>query len=154
DNSRWVRRALELLLRFASPDVAEVRRVVRNADLGRIILKGANKHMQSRELYLRFLALSAADDPEWSLAELGQFLSDAIKRQSERSCLDVLDTAVSVSGFAPRLVRELEGFAGLERRNIASRITSEEVARKMGDLYRRCWQSESISIENAIGETA
>jgi tetratricopeptide (TPR) repeat protein len=154
DNSRWVRRALELLLRFASPDVAQVRRVVRDADLGRLILKGANKHMQSRELYLRFLALSAADDPEWSRAQLGQFLSDAIKRQSERSCLDVLDTAVSVIGFAPRLVRELEELAGLERRNIASRITSEDVARKMGDLYRPCWQGEGISIENAIDETA
>jgi hypothetical protein len=152
DNSRWVRRALELLLRFASPDVGEVRRIVRDSQLGRMLLKGASKHTQSRELYLRFLSIAAADDPEWSLGELGRFLSDAIKRQSERSCLDVLDAAAGTIAVAPRLVRQLEGFAGLDRANIASRITSEHVARKMGDLYRSCWQDEGVGIEDAISE--
>jgi len=154
ESSRWVRRALELLLRFASPDLAEVRRVARDAQLGRIILKGADRHMQSRELYLRFLALSATEDLDWSLAELGRFLSDALKRQSDRSCRDVLETTAGLLVSAPRLVRQLETLAGLDRPNIAKRITSENAAQKMGDLYFACWQSEGTTIEQAIDETA
>jgi hypothetical protein len=153
ESSRWVRRALELLLRFASPDLPQVRQVARDAQLGRIILKGADRHMQSRELYLRFLALSATDDLDWSLAEFGRFLSDALKRQSDRSCLDVLETAAGLLVSAPRLVRQLETLAGLDRPNIAKRITSESVAQKMGNLYFACWQSEGTTIEQAIDET-
>src|SRR4029077_4949904 len=153
DNSRWLRRALELLVRFASPDLTAALRIVRDADVGRTILKGVEKHTQSRDLYFRFIGLSAAEDPDWSLAELGRFLSDAIKRRSERSCLDALDIAASIIAVEPRLVRRLEALAGLERPNVASRITSEDVARRMGDLYRSCWQSEGIGIDDAIEET-
>jgi hypothetical protein len=154
ENSRWVRRSLELLLRFASPDLAEVRRVILDADIGRRILKDASKHTQSRELYLRFLALNFSDDREWSLAELARFFSDAIKRQSEKSCLDVIETAASVVALEPRLVRGLEAAAGLDRPHIASRITSEDVARRMGELYSACWRSEEVDIEEAIREVA
>src|SRR4029077_2661371 len=153
DNSRWLRRALELLVRFASPDLTAALRIVRDADVGRTILKGVEKHTQSRDLYFRFIGLSAAEDPDWSLAELGRFLSDAIKRRSERSCLAALDIAASIIAVEPRLVRRLEALAGLERPNVASRITSEDVARRMGDLYRSCWQSEGIGIDDAIEET-
>jgi len=152
ESSRWLRRAMELLLRFASPDVADVRRIIRGAELGSILLEGSDKYMHSRELYLLFLERSARSDPHWSLAELGRFLADALKRKSERSCLDVLEAAGSITAFAPGLARNLEAFARLDHPNIAERITSEDVARKMGDLYRACWQSEGIGIEAAIAE--
>ncbi|MGE0851991.1 MAG: NACHT domain-containing NTPase [Hyphomicrobiaceae bacterium] len=153
DNTRWVRRALELLLRFASPDLAEVRGSIQKAEVGRLILKGANKHTQSREFYLRFLALGGQDDPQWSLREVGRFLADGLKRKSETSCLDVLEAAAALVALHPRLVRQLEKLAGLDRANIASRVTSEDVARKMGDLYLACWRVEGVNVEQAIAET-
>jgi hypothetical protein len=152
ESSRWLRRAMELLLRFATPDAVDVGRIVREAELGSIVLKGASKYMHSRELYLRFLVHSARGDPDWVLAELGRFLADAIKRGAEGSCLDVLEAAVSINGLVPGVVRALEAIARLDQLNTTERITSEEVARKLGDLYRACWQSEGISIEEAIAE--
>jgi hypothetical protein len=75
ESSRWLRRAMDLLLRFASPDLPDVGRTIREVDLGSILLKGADKYMHSRELYLHFLTLDAASDPEWSLLNLGDFFS-------------------------------------------------------------------------------
>ena len=154
EDERRMRRALELLLRFASPDLAAARRIVREAQVGKIILDARDKHFQSRELYLRFLTLSGADDPEWSLAELARLLSDGLKRGAEQSCLDAIEAAAALVIHVPRLARRLEELSGLERPNIASRMTSEVVARKMGDLYWACWRDEAIGIEQAIAETA
>ena len=149
-NTRWICRALELLLRFASPDLAEVRKAVRGATLGDVILEKLERHTQSRELYLRFLAKNFADDPEWTLDELAKILADAIWRRSEEGSLDVLHIAVTSFKHNPGLVYAFEARAGLDRPDIQELLTSESVARTMGDLYRVCWQSEAVTIEDAI----
>jgi hypothetical protein len=151
---RPMRRALELLWRFVSPELAVTRRIVRQAQLSRIILDEPEKHAQSRELYLRFLARGGSDDADWSLSELARFLADGLKRRSDQACLEALEAAAALAVHIPGLARRLEERSGLQRPNMASRITSEEVARKMGDLYRVCWKDEALEIEQAIAETA
>jgi len=66
----------------------------------------------------------------------------------------VLETATILVAHDPELVRRLEKLSGLDRPNIASRVTSADVARRMGDLYFACWKREGVSIESAIAETA
>lgn len=67
---------------------------------------------------------------------------------------NVIETAASVVAFEPRLVRQLGALAGLGRPDVASRITFEDVARRMGELYSACWRSEGVDVEDAIDEVA
>jgi hypothetical protein len=101
ENTRWIFRAMDLLLRFASPDLGPVRDAIRSAAFGDIILAGLEKHTQSRQLYLRFLAQNFASDSEWTLAELARHFGNAVQRRSDDASLELLE--IVAASFAMTL---------------------------------------------------
>lgn len=149
-NTRWIFRAMDLLLRFASPHLQAVRAAIRGAALGDIILDGLEKQTQSRQLYLRFLAQNFASDRDWTLGELARHFANAVERRSDEGSLELLEIAAASFQHDPLLVYGFEARAGLNQDHIQSQLTSEAVAQRMGDLYHAAWKCERIATEKAI----
>jgi hypothetical protein len=154
ENTRWIFRAMDLLLRYASPDLDAVRNAIRSAAFGDIILAGLEKHTQSRQLYLRFLAQNFASNAEWTLAELARHFGNAVQRRSDDASLELLEIVAASFQDDPRLVYSFEAQAGLDREEIASLLTSEKVAQTIGNLYCAAWKLDGVTTEQALAEIA
>lgn len=151
-NSRWLRRAFELLLRFSLPDVSEVATAVKSSGVGNTILGGSDKFPQARGLYLRFLKQYFAHDPNWVVSELGLLLSDAVERRAGDTALEVLEGLQQFCpihrGLAAALERQMRLRLELdERLRISARVALE-----FGRLFFAEWKLSGTSAQDIFDE--
>jgi len=81
-NSRWTRSALELLLRFATPDLDMVAGLVRGKGLTQFFIDNAT-FPQARDLFIEFLGRYFERDPEWVLDQCALLFIDAVRRRAD-----------------------------------------------------------------------
>jgi hypothetical protein len=139
-NSRWIRRAMELLLRFSSPDIDAVAKVIKSARIGDILLAGHDEFPQGLDLFLEFLMRNFHHDPDWTLSELGRHVSHAFRRGSEATALQVLQVIYTCCKNFPDIARIIEERVG---RAMQQARTSGAVAELFGQLLHEGWRSDA-----------
>jgi hypothetical protein len=157
DKGRWSRRALELILRFASPDMAAISGLLGSANIGDTIAKQSENVPQLRELYLKFLGQYFSKQPRWVLTELVKIFAAAIRhRSAERPAVQALeiigDNFPGTQGVD--VLSMLESAAGLRSRGSRVVLRSETVTEKIGNLYYLAWKRENICPTRVIEDLA
>ena len=145
-DSRWMRRALDLLVRFAVPDVQTVAQALKTTGLSQLLIEGADKYPQVRDLYLEFLGRYLQRDPEWVLDQLAAIFADCLKRRADDTAFQVLSIVRKHGSAYPNLASIFETKAGLNRREAEDILTAEAVAQEFGELFYAEWRARQMDV--------
>lgn len=148
--TRWLRRAMELLVRFASPDAELVGEALKSSGLGDVLLAEANRHPQARDIYIAFLGSYARHDPDWVFPELGRLLADAMRRRADETAHQIVEALASQSNPVPGAAARLETAAGLTGSGSADLKTHRDVAEEFGKLFVADWARQTVTAEHVI----
>jgi DNA-binding XRE family transcriptional regulator len=135
-NSRWIRRAMELLLRFSTLDIKEVASVM-ISQAAPILGADNDAYPQARTLFLEFLSRYYQHDQDWALREMVRQLSDALSRGSDVAAMEVLEVISARCRAYPRLTETIESGITERGRN----KTSGGLSELLGNLFYEEWKS-------------
>lgn len=142
-NSRWLRRALELLRRFSAPDVDPVAKVIKSSKLGQFFIDRPDKAPEARALFLDFLGQYFPHDPEWVLDQLASQFSDCIRRRADEHALQLLRIVNRYCSSYPKLAATFECRAGIDRADRRV-LTVEAVIQEFGRLFYAQWRDQGV----------
>lgn len=138
-NSRWIRRALELLLRFSTPEIEAVAKVFFSANVSDIV--ATEGFPQARDLFLKFLARNFQRDPQWTLAQLVRHFGEALHRGSDATAVQVLEVICTACRGFPNLENIVE--AAISDQRVGR--TSGRVSELFGEIFYDGWRLDAVT---------